>query len=172
MLDNLPDDSIFFFFFLFTPVSVAALPLPKKLTHRCLVCTKVLAGLGHKQCVCLHSTRPLAFYGAVIQAWPGNSCGTPSLSLSPPEHWTLANVISLLMLCSTAVKPAYPVLNGMLVLLGFSQWSCGEIAKPITVEHVTSPCKDVVVHTNISKHDLTVKIKEDNKRPQTAVYLI
>lgn len=96
------------FFFLFTPVSVAALPLPKKLTHRCPVCTKVLAWLGHKQCVCLHSTRPLAFYGAVIQAWPGNSCGTPSLSLSPPEHWTLANVISLLMLCSTAVKPAYP----------------------------------------------------------------
>lgn len=60
----------------------------------------------------------------------------------------------------------------MLVLLGFSQWSCGEIAKHITVEHVTSACKDVVVHTNISKHDLTIKIKEDNKRPQTAVGLL
>lgn len=82
-----------------------------------------------------------AFYGTVIQAWPGNSCGAPSLSppRPQPDHWTSANVISWLMCRSTAVEPA--LLNGMLVLLGFSQWSelC-EAAHASTRMEFTSSC--------------------------------
>lgn len=47
------------------------------------------------------------------------------LSLSPARALDLANVTSLLMKVSTAVKAAHPVLTG--ILLGFTQWSCRKI---------------------------------------------
>lgn len=67
--------------------------------------------------------RPQAFYGAVIQAWLGNSCGDPSLSLSPTRVLNLNKChqfVNVLLHCCWACSP---VLDGMLVLLGFSQWS-------------------------------------------------
>lgn len=56
---------------------------------KCLVFPEVNI-LIYKHTVCLSAKRrPQAFYGAVIQAWPGNSCGAPSLSLSPARALNL-----------------------------------------------------------------------------------
>lgn len=54
------------------------------------VLTELLIVSRNKHAACLSAqSRPQAFYGAVIQAWPGNSCRAPSHSLS------LARVLKL-----------------------------------------------------------------------------
>lgn len=57
----------------------------------CPVFTDVLNVQRHKRAACLSApNRSLTFYGAVSQAWPGNSCGAPSPSLGPARALKLS----------------------------------------------------------------------------------
>lgn len=92
---------------------------------KCPVFTAVL--LRHKPTACLSAqSRPRAFYGAVIQAWWGNSCEAPSHSLGPARALNLGKchqfvnalfppLLSLLTLCSVACSFYWGSVSGHVV---------------------------------------------------------
>lgn len=92
--------------------SVFSLPPPCALASlcECALLADALDARGHKRTVCLSApSRSLTFYGAVSQAWPGNSCGAPSRCRGPCQSAEpQANVTRLLMRRSTAAEPPHP----------------------------------------------------------------
>lgn len=86
--------------------------------------TDVWFVLRHKRAACLsaHGSSQ-AFYGAVIQARGGDSCGSPSHSISPTGALKLGK-------CHQFGNALFPLLLSLLIPLlarafyrGFSQWS-------------------------------------------------
>lgn len=110
---------------------------PVTCSHFKLLCqTRVLFSLKSCLCwetsaqhVCLHRAGFMFFMELSSRPGEGTAVETHLTPSAQPEHWNLANVISLLMCGSTAVKLATPMINGTLISLEFSQWSCCEIAK-------------------------------------------